>query len=166
MLTINIDMDGVLADFEGYCFQKYGNSYSDLPSQEFWQDNNVGLFACLDPLPTAYLLVDEVHKLASTHSTDVQILTALPRDFHYPTARTEKRVWTDKYFPELIEVKFGPYAIDKQHHCKPGDVLIDDNPLNIAQWHLAGGFGILHNPYDNDFKTIKALRWYLNNYGR
>jgi hypothetical protein len=42
-------------------------------------------------------------------------------------------------------VRFGPYAEDKQRHCTPGDILIDDKLSNCEQWQAQGGWAI-HYP--------------------
>jgi hypothetical protein len=73
----------------------------------------------------------------------------------------DKMIWLAETVPDLIkEASFaiGPNAIDKQNHCVPGDVLIDDSKLNIPQWNAKGGFGILHV---TSADSLQQLRKYL-----
>ena len=57
--------------------------------------------------------------------------------------------WVHRYFGDDVDVRFGPFAIDKQFHCTPGAILIDDKPKNIEQWNARGGCGILHTSAKN-----------------
>ena len=33
----------------------------------------------------------------------------------------------------------------------------DDNPLNIRQWEIANGIGILHSDFDSSLKRLESL---------
>ena len=168
MITIFIDMDGVLADFNGYCQSKYGKNYSDIIDiQGFWHDKNQhkDLFINLIPLPSAYKMLNDLYNLALLYPIQFKVLTALPHGGGYPEAELHKNQWIDKYFPELSgKVLTGPYAVDKQNHCNKHDVLIDDNSRNVVQWSHKGGLGILHTE-SNYIASVKAVKEHLRQLG-
>jgi 5'(3')-deoxyribonucleotidase len=73
-------------------------------------------------------------------------------------AEQHKREWLANYYPHLLDnFNIGPYAIDKQNHCKVGDILIDDSAMNISQWCAKGGVGILHVSAERSLKELNAL---------
>lgn len=69
------------------------------------------------------------------------MLTAIPHNNDMPDVYHDKIDWMRERWPE-IRVHFGPYSHDKQVHCQPGDILVDDRPSNIAEWQAQGGIGI------------------------
>ena len=69
------------------------------------------------------------------------MLTAIPQKNDFPDAFQDKIDWMQEHYPG-IRVHFGPYSQDKQHHCRPGDILVDDRTSNILEWRAAGGIGI------------------------
>jgi 5'(3')-deoxyribonucleotidase len=88
-------------------------------------------------------LVDACRQFAQARGINLFFLTAVPKgnDMHW--AFYDKVNWVELYFPD-IPVMFGPYSHDKQVHCTPNDILIDDRTSNITEWNAAGGHGILH----------------------
>lgn len=146
---IFLDMDDVLCDFEARSTRLLGKKMKDFPkSSDAWDalgDYKFNFYALLDPMPDAHTLVEGVMSLAADYGYPVGVLTALPRSNCVPLAEEHKKFWLGKHFPELLtDFNIGPYAVDKQNHCKPGYILIDDSPLNIPQWNVKGGKGILH----------------------
>jgi hypothetical protein len=53
----------------------------------------------------------------------------------------DKILWAQERYPD-IPVHFGPYSEDKQKHCVPGDILVDDRPDNCQSWRDAGGIAV------------------------
>jgi hypothetical protein len=147
MITIYLDMDGVVADFDATVQailgrdsrvdQRYPESeWARMRShQRIYRD----LPLCMD----ANLLVDGVRDLAHRHGLRVLFLTAVPKDNDFPWAFTDKISWAQRYFPD-IPVWFGPYSEDKQVRSRPDDILIDDRVSNITQWRDRGGYAILY----------------------
>lgn len=146
---IYLDMDGVLADFNG----STNKILKEMGCQDDWKVEvekpywgMIGLsikdiYARLEVLPDAMELVE----FCLSQTDDVEILTAIPRRAHFPDAVDHKREWINKNFPMIKHVNYGPYAKDKQYHCRRNsDILIDDSEINIEQWNAKGGIGILH----------------------
>lgn len=155
MTTVYLDMDGVLADFEGTVQALLGtdtNWKEEIEKPNWGEVSQIqNLYSILQPMHDAQELWDFV----TSKFNDVQILTAIPKRAHFPEAVNDKRNWIYKHFGSSVKVNFGPYAYDKQFHCKRHDILIDDAAINIRQWHARNGVGILHQ---NAKTTISLLR--------
>ena len=148
MAVIYLDMDGVVADFDGYAkgILGYSTPGGKRYDNEDWKKlaANERLYLILDKCSNADRLVNEVRKLAKDHNYDIRFLTAIPRQNDVPWVFYDKVQWCDLHYPH-IPVWFGPYSHDKHVHCQPGDILIDDRDSNIDDWSTAGGIGILHH---------------------
>ena len=144
--TLYLDMDGVVADFNAYVSNFFGRP----TVAERWPDGDwarlreqIRMYRDLEKTPEADDLVDFCTDYAERNNLELLFLTAIPRgnDMHW--AIQDKVFWACDHFPH-IPVHFGPYSHDKQKHCKPSDILIDDRTVNIEEWTAVGGHGILH----------------------
>lgn len=149
-----VDLDGVLADFEGGFFDAYGvntNAYTD---NDMWPMvyKIPNFFYKLDFIPSGQRLWSVIKKYKPI------ILTGLPSSKPVGKVSNEdqKKLW--------VKEKLGPYvpcivlpSKDKQLHAKPHHILIDDRTKNIEQWRAAGGIGIQHTESDLQ-ATLKQLR--------
>lgn len=118
------------------------------------------MYRILKPLPDARRLVATCKVFADAYNVKLAILTAIPRIGRLPLASQHKQEWLAEHFPDYPELltnfNIGPYAMDKQNHCTPNDVLIDDSNLNIPQWIAKGGKGILHTNYHDSVRELAA----------
>ena len=166
MITVFVDMDGVVADFDGYANRTLG--IETTPgyrfSQEDWyklRKHNQRIYRDLPLTSTALNLIYTLKELRDVYGFTIIFLTAVPHENDLGWAFTDKVEWARKYFPG-IPVWFGPYSADKYRHCGDGDVLIDDRVSNIKEWP---GHAILHNYNDVD-ATINDLKGYLDDLSR
>jgi 5'(3')-deoxyribonucleotidase len=147
---IYLDMDGVLADFNGAMLDHFGVPFSELgtSSEHRWElitSTCPDVYSQLRVLPDADELVAGVIEACVTYDYVPAILTAIPKFGRFPDAVQHKKEWIRTKWPVLHKnFNIGPYAVNKRDHAKPGHVLIDDSSLNIPQWNAAGGYGILH----------------------
>ena len=157
--TIYVDMDGVVADFDGYVESILDSKTTPgiRFSQEDWckiRDYNNRIYKHVPVLANAHEIVTGVKDIADYYRYDVKFLTAIPKENDLGWAFWDKVEWVQKNFPG-IPVWFGPYSTDKQHHYRSGDILIDDRVSNIEDWLAAGGKAILHK--GDAVETIGAL---------
>lgn len=145
MSTVYLDMDGVVADFNRYARQVLRRSDFDghtWPDEEWSRlRDNPRLYQNLEKTEHADQLVAICKKFCLEKGYNLLFLTAVPKKNDVHWAFYDKVLWAQRYFPE-IPVMFGPYSVDKQQHCQPGDILIDDRPANIQEWNSSGGIGI------------------------
>lgn len=153
---IFIDLDDVTADFMGYLNKALGRSYAvgDKVTQEDWDEIRTyhqRIFHDLEPNKEFIPLFQRI--CYNANRSDIAFLTALPHPDHLSTwayAPMDKINWVREYCGDVIRMKWhppvflGPYAHDKYKHCEIGDVLIDDNATNCADWERAGGIAHLY----------------------
>lgn len=156
---VNIDMDGVVADFDAFVIKHLGRTFDHAAGpgsdKEMWDFlmSVPNMYAKLEPTSYANELVEMVRASGLRY----RFLTAIPRRATMPTAEDDKREWIAKHFPG-VPVVIGPFSRDKWKHAFPGDILIDDRADNIHDWSTKGqGIGILHKI--NDFANTKHLFW-------
>ena len=146
--TIYIDMDGVVADFDTVArglMKATLEEEREMDRTGRWPDSKwrtilaeQNFYRILPRMPQA----DEMMALARRFETELgwrlRMLTAIPNKNDFPEAFQDKFDWMAEHYPG-VRVCFGPYSTDKQQHCRPGDILVDDRPTNIAAWQAAGG---------------------------
>lgn len=150
-----LDMDGVLADFDGAFPKMFGFDHREVADEVMWEAiNSYGTyFRDLPPCEGALEFYRDFAWLSPA------VLTACPPD-RYADVAAQKRGWVREHLgaaPFVLPVQ-GSKAKPLFMHA-PGDILIDDFPANIERWEKAGGRGILHT---GDFvATRKTLLEYL-----
>lgn len=151
---IFLDLDGVLADFDGHFMPTFGCDHLTMEAREMWEhiDDHGNYFRELPPCTGAIEFYREVEGLWPV------ILTALPRTGFESVAR-QKREWVREHLGNgviVLPVQSGTKPLFMQH---PGDILIDDWVKNTTAWELAGGRAILHRTFPD---TREALRRMLH----
>ena len=123
-LTIFIDMDGVLANFEE------AHSKLNLAKNRFVKNPDLVLdFSTFTPMPGA---IDAVAALLDM-GHDVFIATTPP--WNNPAAWGQKRNWIEKHLPQLKRKMFLTHRKD----LLKGDILIDDSTYR-GQTEFEGTF--------------------------
>lgn len=141
MRQLFIDLDGVLADFDGY----YATCFGERPDRAkvdppgFWENiSGHGLFyASLPPMPDAL----ELWRGARAFHPEPIILTGVP--WSVEQAENHKRAWVREHIdPKAVVICCA--SKDKRLHGKPGDVLVDDWDRYRPLWETMGGAFVLH----------------------
>ncbi len=152
MAQLFLDLDGVLADFEGGA-----SALLKMPAKHFQDKYGPGAFwkklatapdfyGSLALLPDAQALMDGVRHL------DPIILTGLPIG---KWAEPQKRAWVERHFPDLQVIT--TLARNKSTYCSPDDVLVDDQERYAEAWEAAGGVFILHTDALSSLAAIRKL---------
>ena len=159
---LNLDMDGVLADFDRHFIDLHGQHPKGLATDQFWEcvTKDPRWFSKLPVMHDSDILVAGACSWAKENGYEVHVLTALPSMVTMEHSENDKRDWLNKHFEMSVNWKFkvGPFAMDKQKHCNPGDILIDDVDKNIDQWNAAGGIGILHTSATDSLEQLYKLK--------
>jgi len=133
MTKVYVDIDGVLADFDG----------QPNALERFMKEPN--FFLHLKPLPFAAILNKQLGEDEQARE-ETYILSASSNHM----GDRAKREWLKIYLPNLKEeniviVRGGPWekaSREKARFAKGGNLLIDDYTHNLEIWEKNGGVGI------------------------
>ncbi len=166
MNILFIDMDGVAADFDKKIVDIFGKPFERKASEEkvnFWHYTfTPKFFEELEPAPDLNECIDELWDI---YKGNVRFLTALPlhrKDLAYQCTESKMK-WVRQHVRKPVPVTFGPFAIDKQHHCLGSHChLLDDNKKNITQWIDRGGIAFYQDSIDNLKERVEDIKYHLN----
>ena len=149
-----IDLDGVLADFDGHyekCFGVRPNQDSYEPPS-FWDDiRRHGSFYRTEPLmKDAMDLWWGAQKL---HPKPI-ILTGIP--YSIPDVKQQKQEWCWEHLGYDVQV-ICCRSRDKWKHGKPGDILVDDRLKYSKSWIDMGGVFIHHTSAKSSLAALTSL---------
>jgi 5'(3')-deoxyribonucleotidase len=140
-----LDLDGVMADFDGSFPAVFGLDHRSLADDAMWLHINghPSFFRDLPPIPGA------VEFFRSIEHLDPIILTACPKS-NYAHVATQKVEWVRTHLSAHVTVLpvLGGSSKPLFMHAK-GDILIDDFRRNTEAWDAAGGTAILHRSFPN-----------------
>jgi predicted kinase len=170
-----VDLDGVLADFDGFIAKEFGiegNRENERP--DFWdivrgydkrcsvckfsEDDTIHrkghefvagrLYYDMKPLPYATDLWNGLKRFNPI------ILTGCP--WSIPTAADDKRQWVAEFIDPEAQV-ITCRSRSKRFYGKPGDILLDDWTKYQPLWESMGGTFILHDPntWEKSVRTIE-----------
>ena len=152
MSTLFLDLDGVLADFNEHARNtlKRPSQVTDINDQ--WPDEDwvqirdrKDFYRHIPLMPRAHEMIALARGFRDTLNWELYMLTAIPHKNDMFMAFQDKIDWVNDNWPD-IRVQFGPYSEDKQHHCTPGDILVDDRASNCEEWRNAGGIAVKVGP--------------------
>lgn len=145
-----VDLDGVLADFDGFIEKEFGienNRENELPN--FWdivRGYKGRLYYDMKPLPYAKKLWKALKPYNPV------ILTGCP--YSIPTAAQDKREWVAKYIDPDVQVVTCK-SRNKRNYGVVGDFLLDDWAKYKALWEEMGGVFLLHKDPDESIEMVK-----------
>lgn len=154
MITLYLDMDGVLADFHKayYADRVRDGTWDKVRFRDMVLHHNV--FENLDPMPNANVLLKYVESL---RDVNVEILSSKGTfdEEQGAEAVRQKLAWLAKHnIP--YKANFVRCKQEKAQYATPTSILIDDSSGCIIPFNEAGGHGFLHeDSYVNS--TIHAV---------
>jgi 5'(3')-deoxyribonucleotidase len=153
MITLYLDMDGVIADFN----KEYTKFDPQKTDRKRFRESVIEhhIFEKLDFMPDAQELLNHVSKL---HGVKVEILTSMGTHdpFQANMAQMQKMKWLDeKNIP--YKANFVHNKQEKAQYATPRSILIDDSVGCISPFVEAGGHGILHTNASNSIRLLDSI---------
>lgn len=151
MKKLYLDLDGVMADFDGHFEKLFGKTTSSVDDDEMWRmiREEETFFDSVPPCKLAISFFRWIEHL------DPIVLTAAPKTF-YQVGAQQKKNWVKRHLSEDVMVL--PIHGGKNKHLfmhKPGDVLVDDFEKNIELWRAAGGIGVHHQNFEETKRLVE-----------
>lgn len=142
MITLYLDMDGVVANFDkAYRAYDPTNVYDRKKFRSAVMEQKI--FEDLEPMPNANILLSHVASLRNVH---IEMLTSMGT--HDPAqgaeAKRQKMVWLRKHNIRY-KANFVRNKEEKAKYATPESILIDDSVGCIEPFVKESGHGILHN---------------------
>lgn len=141
---IYLDMDGVMADFNGRFKELYGMSPKKADKtgefdKLFRNFVETKQFENLGMLPGAVDLINYCKKASPT----TEILSSTHSEEYKETIAKQKGIWLQKHNIPFKQNYVAHHDM-KDKYATPNSVIVDDTKEVIKQWRKAGGIGI-HN---------------------
>lgn len=155
--TLALDLDGVLADFEGKVAEINKLPFTKIPRGKIWgsierYDREVEpFFESLDLMPDA----KHLWEYAASNFVNLFILTAT--GWTPKNAAAQKRKWVAKTFGAGVIVKPVQSSDQKAQFANPRTILVDDRMKSIGPWTAAGGIGVLHTSAADSIAKLKEI---------
>lgn len=144
---MNLDLDGVLADFDKKVFEIFGVTSAELPTKKMWSrlaDPKLNFFDSLEWTPDGKELFEFARQFNPT------IITGMPWG---NWAEAQKRRWCARELGEDIKV-ITCMSKDKHTFADVGDILVDDREKARAEWVRVGGVFIHHTSAQNSIEQL------------
>lgn len=164
MNIVYFDMDGVLADFDGDFTRRTGRAWdhnAEWSKEEKWEmiSKHPYFFRDLPWIKGALAMVQFVAYAKPFTQYVPGIMSAASS--HITESADQKREWLARELPILTgadHIHIVAHREEKAPFARPGDILIDDHKLNIADWNAAGGIGIF---FEDAVQAIEELQKHL-----
>ena len=159
MMTLYLDMDGVIVDFFGGLEKHFNvDHWKKIPKTEesIMALKGTDFFNTLEPYKTSNELVNFVINLVGEDGWGI---CSSPLRGDRDNSAYWKRVWLQRHFmmPSVDKLIFTGqkerFATNK-FDGKP-NILVDDKPDNVSRWIAKGGIGIRYQANENSLVDLK-----------
>lgn len=173
IITLYLDMDGVLADFE-LQFEQLTNEPPGVfekkkGTKAMWSTifaEGVPFWSEMQPMSDFHILRDYLGQLKNNPKVKIEILTSTSAEqirVNFPQTASKiihdielgKTMWIKKYLTGT-KINFAVSGTDKARWATKSSILLDDLYRNVEQFIAAGGEGIVYRNADQAKKDIET----------
>lgn len=148
---LNLDVDGVFADYEGEYKRLTGGDPSEKGKIKAMRFRNFPHFYRNLPL-----MPDAMKLWTYCKPLNPNFLTA--HSNYLPSSTEDKKQWLEQHFHVTgHRVIVVPYPTDKPKYAGPNKILVDDNAKTCWAWEHAGGIAIHHVSVDDTIRRLKVI---------
>lgn len=157
-MKIYLDMDGVLADFNGRFEQLFGERPVEQYAKAKHFYNHWDEFVETEQFRTLEVLTGavELMNLCDSLEVPVEILSSTSNEKYHEKVAPQKLEWLEKngitYKPNFV-----PGGTKKANHAEPWSILIDDSRHVVDTYRAAGGTAILHENFEKTKEQLLKL---------
>lgn len=173
IITLYLDMDGVLADFE-LQFEQLTNETPSVferkkGTKAMWSEifkEGFSFWSEMQPMSDFHILREYLMQLKKNPKIKIEILTSTSKEqigINFPENAKEyvdniekgKSLWVNKYLTG-IKINYAVSGTDKARWATKSSILLDDLYKNVEQFIAAGGEGIVYRNADQAKKEIET----------
>lgn len=149
-MTLFVDLDGVLADFDSHYENLFGRRPDKLKHDVNWREvsESKDFYANIPPMSDMQELWDVIERFEPI------VLTGIPSSVK--EAASNKQAWVSKNLGPHVEIRCC-FSREKYKHCQPEDILIDDWEKYRQKWIDAKGIWITHLDARSTIVELKRL---------
>lgn len=173
IITLYLDMDGVLADFD-LQFEQLTNEPPSVferkkGTKAMWSEifkEGTNFWSKMQPMPDFHLLRDYLLKLKNNPKIKIEVLTSTSAEqigVNFPDNAKKyihdieqgKAEWIHRYLPG-IKINYAVSGTDKARWATKSAILLDDLYKNVEQFIASGGEGIVYKNSEQARKDIET----------
>jgi hypothetical protein len=173
IVTLYLDMDGVLADFE-LQFEQLTNETPSVferkrGTKAMWAaifEEGIPFWSDMQPMADFHILREFLLRLKSNPKIKIEVLTSTDAEqigVNFPEKAREyvqniekgKAIWINKYLTGL-KINYAVSGTDKARWATKSSILLDDLYKNVEQFIASGGEGIVYRNADQAKKDIET----------
>lgn len=163
MTRIFLDMDGVLADFDGFFLSSFGIATKDVTKKEMWKaiHGHDEFFYNLPMMEGAKELLHTARLMRFEGQVQELAVLTSAGSSNFMHVAQQKRRWIHGHMGHdlmVIAVREGADKAAMVQH--KGDILVDDWRKNCEAWEAVGGLAV---KYENATQAIADLEGLLYN---
>lgn len=152
-MTIFLDCDGVLANFNQHVIDLCGDHPRNMPDDILWEKISVidNFWLTIPLMPDAQNLVEYISSIDS----NLIVLTGCPKT-NYQQVSEHKKHWIQKHFGNIDVITC--LSKNKPMYMRDhNDILIDDFRRNCNKWIKAGGIAIQYRNFEQMKLELKTV---------
>ena len=157
-IQVYVDMDGVVANFEGFFIDMFGKErFESMTPKELWGTHMNNMLTAEEDVFAAFKPLDRMQELYESFKPYNPIFLSSTGFSNTEEIEKQKRAWLEKYFGTDVKSIFVNQSKKKAYYAAPNTILIDDRAKSLFPFVQAGGEGILHVDVESTMEKFEEV---------